>query len=176
MGAVAGRPSDAGGQSVSDSAEIKVEFRSNPAYLCAIREMVNLLSRRSGFGDSSANKIALAVDEALANVMNHGYEKRLDGLIWMTISRFESNGQLGGFRIVIEDEGRQVEPEQIKSRDLADIRPGGLGVHIIKEVMDSVKYEKRESGKGMRLTIEKKLEPGAASPSCGCTDRGGTCG
>ena len=161
---------------MSEAPEIKVEFRSNPAYLCAIREMVNLLSRRSGFADSTSNKIALAVDEALANVMNHGYAKRADGLIWLTISRRETAGRLDGFRIVIEDEGRQVEPEQIKSRDLADIRPGGLGVHIIKEVMDVAKYEKREGGKGMRLTLEKNVEPGATGSSCGCTDRGGPCG
>ncbi|MBL9001651.1 MAG: ATP-binding protein [Phycisphaerae bacterium] len=160
---------------MSQSPEIKIEFRSNPAYLCAIREMVNLLSRRCGFSDGAANKIALAVDEALANVMNHGYEKRTDLPIWLSISRRESGGVTEGFRIVIEDEGRQVEPEQIKSRDLADIRPGGLGVHIIREVMDSVKYEKREGGMGMRLTLEKKLDPGESAPNRGCCERGGPC-
>lgn len=161
---------------MNESPELKVELRSNPAYLCAIREMLNLLARRSGFADAQANKIALAVDEALANVMNHGYQKRIDGLIWITISKRATNGEEDGFRIVIEDEGRQVEPDQIKSRDLADIRPGGLGVHIIKEVMDSVRYEKREGGKGMRLTLEKKLEPGASGRPCGCAGEGGSCG
>ena len=49
---------------------------------------------------------------------------------------------------------KQVDPESIQPRDLDDIRPGGLGVHIIREVMDEVAYEKRQ-GPGMRLTMIK---------------------
>ncbi len=156
--------------------EIRLDLASNPAYLCAVREMVNLVSRRTGFPDAAAGKIALAVDEALANVMNHGYNRRTDGRIVMEIRRVENGAGLEGIRIVIEDEGRQVDPATIKSRDLSDIRPGGLGVHIIREVMDSVLYEKREGRVGMRLTMTKKINPGEVASSCGCEPRGDTCG
>jgi serine/threonine-protein kinase RsbW len=155
--------------------EIAVELSSNPAYLCGVRELVNLVSRRLGFADGQASKIALAVDEALANVMNHGYQRRTDGRIWVRIYRVEDSGAFAGFRIIIEDEGRQVDPSEIKSRDLADIRPGGLGVHIIREVMDTVHYEKRESA-GMRLTMVKLLGTGArVSGSCCSDSSGGGC-
>lgn len=63
----------------------------------------------------------------------------------------------GSIKIVIEDEAKQVDPEGIKSRDLDDIRPGGLGVHIIKEVMDHAVYEKRAQV-GMRLTMTKTIK------------------
>ena len=70
--------------------------------------------------------------------------------------------------MVIEDEARQVEPESIKGRDLADIRPGGLGVHIIREVTDLAVYEKR-AGAGMRLTIEKYVSsPAKSCDECSC--------
>ena len=90
--------------------------------------------------------------------MNHGYERRQDGRIWISIFRETDalTGKVNGLRIVMEDEGRQVDPCLIKSRNLDDIRPGGLGVHIIKEVMDVVIYERRE-GRGMRLTLSKRL-------------------
>ena len=58
--------------------------------------------------------------------------------------------------IVIEDEARQIDPAFIKGRELDDVRPGGLGVHIIREVMDVVEYESRD-GVGMRLTLFKQL-------------------
>lgn len=152
--------------------DIAVELSSNPAYLCGVRELVNLISRRVGFPDGQASKIALAVDEALANVMNHGYLRRTDGRIWLRIYRIDAQGAFSGFRIIIEDEGRQVDPCQIKSRDLADIRPGGLGVHIIREVMDTVLYEKREST-GMRLTMVKLLGSDARATGSCCTDSSG---
>jgi anti-sigma regulatory factor (Ser/Thr protein kinase) len=99
------------------------------------------------------------VDEALCNVIRHGYERRVDGMIWMSVWPLPDDGKGPGVKIVIEDEARQVEPEKIKGRDLADVKPGGLGVHIIREVMDEAKYEKRD-GAGMRLTMVKRQHPG----------------
>ncbi|MEC9374353.1 MAG: ATP-binding protein, partial [Planctomycetota bacterium] len=75
------------------------------------------------------------------------------------------DGRRKGIRIVIEDEGRQVDPSKVKGRDLDDIRPGGLGDHIIRQVMDSVTYEQR-TGKGMRLILEKMI-PDQKTACCG---------
>lgn len=150
----------------SPPADILVELASNPAYLCAMREMIGVASRRMGFPEATAAKIVLAVDEALANVMIHGYERRQDGRIWISLFReaASADDSRDRLRILIEDEGRQVDPCQIKSRDLDDIRPGGLGVHIIKETMDFCRYERR-GDKGMRLTLIKHLPAGAPAPA-----------
>lgn len=115
--------------------------------------MVASVARRLGFDQRSSSQIALAVDEALANVICHGYERACDRPIWVRID------ELGGrashaMRIVIEDEAREVDCGEIRGRALEDVRPGGLGVHIIREIMDEVRYERREGG-GMRLTLEK---------------------
>jgi anti-sigma regulatory factor (Ser/Thr protein kinase) len=105
------------------------------------------------------------VDEALCNVIRHGYEQRGDGSIEVCVwpmagedaggSGDDPGAVGGGLYIRIEDRGRQTEPDHIRSRELTEIRPGGLGVHIIKEVMDYVRYDKREGG-GMRLTMMKR--------------------
>ena len=61
--------------------------------------------------------------------MNHGYERRQDGKIWVTLYKLRNLiGEFDGMKIVIEDHGKQVDPCQIKSRDLADIRKSKLPV------------------------------------------------
>jgi len=141
---------------------------SDPTYLSGARDLVAAVARRLGFSEEGCGQIALAVDEALCNVIRHGYQRRRDGPIWISLWPLSSaNGAGPGLRIVLEDEARQVEPCQIKSRDLDEVRPGGLGVHIIQQVMDEVKYEKREQ-RGMRLTLVKRRPqeaPAKASPA-----------
>ncbi|MFG0258076.1 MAG: ATP-binding protein [Phycisphaerales bacterium JB043] len=129
---------------------IEIRLLSDPRYLCGIRELISGVARRLGFKELESNHIALAVDEALANVIRHGYDSSTCCPIWVRVWELES----GGIRIVLEDEARQVDPSCIKSRDLEDVRPGGLGVHIIHEIMDEVRYEAR-GDVGMRLTMEK---------------------
>lgn len=135
-------------------AHITLQMLSQPRFLSAARSMVANIAQRLGFNEIRCGQISLAVDEALCNIINHGYEKREDGMIWIRIRVLE--GERTGMQIVIEDEARQVDPTQIKSRDLDDIRPGGLGVYIIREIMDEVRYEKRDRS-GMRLTLVKWL-------------------
>lgn len=132
---------------------LRIEMRSDPRLLAGVRELVASVARRLGFDQRSSSQIALAVDEALANVICHGYERACDRPIWV---RIEEIGGLAAhaMRIVIEDEARTVDCCEIKGRSLEDVRPGGLGVHIIREIMDEVRYEQREGG-GMRLTLEK---------------------
>jgi anti-sigma regulatory factor (Ser/Thr protein kinase) len=153
--------------------DISIELSSNPLYLSGVREMIHSIAKRLGFSDTNCCQIALAVDEALCNVMRHGYEKRTDGRIWITLdpTLTSPNGSPGAIslRIVIEDEARQVDPSTIKSRDLADVRPGGLGVHIIKEVMDQARYERREHA-GMRLTMLKTQTLPPKGEGCCCTE------
>jgi anti-sigma regulatory factor (Ser/Thr protein kinase) len=136
---------------------VEVRLDSQPIYLAGARELIIALARRIGFRDEASGQIALAVDEALANVINHGYQRRPDGRIWIKLWPCAAQS-VPGICIVIEDEARQVEPETICGRSLEDIKPGGLGVHIIRQVMDQVTYEKR-SPAGMRLTMVKPLDP-----------------
>lgn len=149
---------------MSDRPHIRVELLSNPIYLSGARELVASVAKRLGFDDLDCSKIALAVDEALCNVIRHGYGRATDRPIWVSIWPVGGESAVEGVKIVIEDEARQVDPEKMKGRELEDIRPGGLGVHIIREVMDEARYERREGKVGMRLTLVKKAprppEPG----------------
>lgn len=157
---------------MSDKPHVRLEVLSNPLYLCGARELVSAVAKRLSFDEMACCQIALAVDEALCNVIRHGYDRQTDRPIWLSIFPEGPADHPDMLRIVIEDEAKQVDPEVIKSRDLEDVRPGGLGVHIIKEVMDEVRYEKR-GAVGMRLTMSKKVAPpdgaGAVPSSASCT-------
>lgn len=150
---------------MNEQPHIRLQMLSNPLFLSGAREMIAAVARRLGFPDDACGQIALAVDEALCNVIRHGYEKRTDRPIWISLYPVGGVARWGSgddpttaLRIVIEDEARQVDPSIIKGRDLEEIRPGGLGVHIIQEVMDEVRYERRD-GVGMRLTLVKRRIP-----------------
>ncbi|MGI9014448.1 MAG: ATP-binding protein [Phycisphaerales bacterium] len=133
---------------------LSFEMVSQPRYLSAVRAMIHSVAQRLGFNEAGANQISLAVDEALCNVINHGYQRREDGRIRVSVWPIDN---IAGVRIVIDDDAPQVDLATIHSRDLDDVRPGGLGVHIIREVMDEVIYTHRPEG-GMRLELIKHIE------------------
>jgi anti-sigma regulatory factor (Ser/Thr protein kinase) len=145
-----------------DEPHIRLKLRSQARFLAGARALISNVAQRIGFSDGQCSKIALAVDEALCNVIKHGYGKSPDGWIWMDV--WIGSDERPGMTIVVQDRAMQVDPELIRSRDLDDIRPGGLGVHIIREVMDDVRYEKREGG-GMCLTMRKDLPTDGENPA-----------
>ncbi len=139
---------------------VRLEIASRPSLLAAARALVATIAQRYGFDEIQCGQISLAVDEALCNIIRHGYNCRDDGRILISLSQREA--QSPGIEIVIEDDALQVDPDTIRSRDLDDIRPGGLGVHIIREIMDEVSYTRRDR-RGMRLTLVKHLHPVVAA-------------
>ncbi|MCP3906034.1 MAG: ATP-binding protein [Planctomycetes bacterium] len=158
--------------------ELTLTLFSQPRLLAPARAMVGSFANRLGFDEIQCGQISLAIDEAICNIINHGYDRRPDGEIRLRL--WALGGDEGnpdpaagpGMHIVIEDRARQVDPEQIRSRDLEDIRPGGLGVYIIQEIMDEVQYEKRSDG-GMRLSMLKRIPSRDESASAGSRNRGG---
>jgi anti-sigma regulatory factor (Ser/Thr protein kinase) len=161
----------------SGEPHVRLEMRSQPRFLAAARALVSNIAQRLGFNEVHSGQISLAVDEALCNIINHGYQKRTDGPIWVNV--WANDEGRPTIKIVIEDLARQVDPKVIRSRDLEDVRPGGLGVYIIREVMEDVRYEQREGG-GMRLTMSKQLpvssnsKPGS-KPTSGEPHRPSSC-
>ncbi len=151
------------------AAPVVLRIVSDPAYLCVVRAAAERYCLLVGFDAESAHAVSLALDEALANVINHGYggqagqpihvELQMDagpGAEQAEPSRPRAdNGQGERLCIRVRDFGRQVPADQIAPRPLEQIRPGGLGVHIIRTVMDSVRYRRRGLA-GMELCMTKR--------------------
>ncbi len=134
---------------------IKLIIPSNPKFLGLARGVAYALATATGFGAQEAKDLQLAINEACANVIQHSYEGRIDQEIVLTFHLHEDKLQ-----ILIKDFGRKVDPVTIKSRDLDDIKPGGLGVFLIETIMDEVQYDM--SGKaGPELRMVKYRKKGA---------------
>lgn len=136
----------------ADTARMRI--RSDPAELASVRRRVRLTCAAVGFDEGETARIILAVDEALANVICHGYGGPCGEPIDIRIEQVCS-GADAAIRVVIRDFGKQIDPAEVAGRQLDDVRPGGLGVHIMRTVMDEVSYAPVDDG-GMRLTMLKK--------------------
>lgn len=143
---------------MNESGTIRLQLTSSTKCLPVVRGAVERMAALEGFNGNDTHELTLAIDEALANVIKHGYQNRDDQPIELTLSTIRSSGGAPGLSIVVRDYGRQVDPATIHSRDLNEVRPGGLGVHIIQTVMDEVEYT-CPSGGGMQLRMVKFVEP-----------------
>jgi len=141
---------------------VELRIPSATGSLPVIRSVIERIGRLNGLAEPLVAQVALAMDEALANVIAHAYEGRPDQPIDV---RVEIVGEPPEERLVmtVRDFGRTVEPDAISGRDLADVRPGGLGVHIMQSVMDRVEYSPLPEG-GMLLRLTKRIGPSSRSP------------
>ena len=121
-------------------------IHSDPVELRQVRSAIEDGGARVGFDKKDCHAMALAVDEALANVIKHAYGGAPDKKIEIEIEELNGGSEEQGLRINIRDFGKAVEISKIKGRELADIRPGGLGVYIMRKVMDEVIFECPQSG------------------------------
>ena len=120
-----------------------------------VRAVIEKVCELTGFDDKTAGRIMLSVDEALTNVIRHAYDGADDKPIEVEVTTVKDS-PASSLRICLRDYGRVADPATIKSRDLANVRPGGLGVHIMTASMDQVTYTPAEGG-GTLLTMVKKL-------------------
>ena len=135
---------------------VRLAIASEPAHLPIVRAAAERISDLMGFDQVTSGTIMLAVDEALTNVIRHAYAGANDKPIEITLTCLSSSNDEEALCIEIRDWGERVDPSRIKARDLDDVRPGGLGVHIMNTVMDEVSYAPAEGG-GTCLKMTKKV-------------------
>jgi anti-sigma regulatory factor (Ser/Thr protein kinase) len=131
---------------------LELRFPSDPRLLKTVRGLVNQMAALCGFAEEEAHFITLAVDEACANVMRHAYEGRTDGEV-----RLSCLADSAGIEFLVSDRGRAPLPSQIEGRSSDEAGPGGLGVQLIRSVMDKVSY--RGGREGNQLYLAKSLRP-----------------
>ena len=142
---------------IAESLPLRMTILSQTKNLPDVRRAAERICRELGFDERAAGGVVLSVDEALTNIIRHAYHNREDQRIDI---EFDAQGEpVEALRIRLRDYGTFVDPSTIKSRDLADVRPGGLGVHIISNCMDHVRYAPAQGG-GTELTLVKRIQSG----------------
>ena len=129
---------------------VEMPFTAEPSRLKHVRSLVNAAARAAGFDDTLARDIVLAVDEACTNIIIHTYGGRTDGNVVLRIVQYSN-----GITLSLRDYGPPVSVADIKPRALDEIKPGGLGTHFIREIMDSVEFLPAPDGAGNVLEMKK---------------------
>jgi sigma-B regulation protein RsbU (phosphoserine phosphatase) len=117
-----------------------------------IRAVVGEASRLAGCSDGVAKDVTLAVDEACQNIIRHAYKDIPDGEIVVEIIRDGKE-----LILFLKDFAPTIDPNTVRPRNLEDIRPGGLGTHLIREIMDEVAFLDPPSNGGNVLRLAKRI-------------------
>ena len=130
-------------------------FPARFEFLDEIRELVADVARAGGFSDKAIYSLQLAADEAASNIIEHAYEGVSDAVLDLTCD-------MRGDEIIISmrDTGRAFNIKSVKEpnlkADLSERQIGGLGVYLMRKLMDTVNYESSKSGN--LLTMTKRRE------------------
>jgi len=133
---------------------LRMELRSNPETLCVVRNALGELAQTLGFPEAECRAVVLAVDEALTNIIRHAYQGRTEQPIEASFRRIRvvrDGANTPALEIVLEDRGMTVDSEKLCGRKLEDVRPGGLGLHFIRESMDTVEFRRKWGRNQLRM-------------------------
>ncbi len=147
-------PGSPGGEAADTDTEELVELTvpARADRLRLIRHVISLTAAQCGCGEAAAGDLMLAVDEACQNVIRHAYHGDPNGVIVVRVYR-------EGRKLVVllRDFAEPVDVARIKPRDLADIRPGGLGTHFIRECLDEAVFLPPPPDGGNLMKMVKKI-------------------
>ncbi len=120
-----------------------------------IREFAAHVGAQAGLDDTAVAGLELAVDEACANVIEHAYGSDVSKEVTVR-AIFDEDA----IQIIVEDTGFGFDPTRVPVEDLrtlvAERRTGGLGMQLMKSLMDEVHYE-ITPGQKNELRMVKRL-------------------
>ena len=131
-----------------------LQFAAKFESLDEIRDFVGSMARSGGFSDKDIYNIQLASDEAASNIIEHAYENISDGVLEI------SCGVTGDvITIVLVDHGESFDPSHVPApnvnADLSERQIGGLGLYLMRKLMDEVHYEADTRNNRNTLTLIK---------------------
>jgi anti-sigma regulatory factor (Ser/Thr protein kinase) len=128
------------------------ELKNDLSELETLCQHLNKLGQVTGLSEACITDINICLDELFTNTVSYGFDDDLEHNI-----RFTINADNNVLTINIEDDGIPFNPLETKEpeipADLIDARIGGLGIHIVRKLMDDISYT-RKGGKN-KLTIKK---------------------
>ena len=128
-------------------------FPARAEELSGMREALRGALDRAGCPAELAADLVLAVDEACQNVIRHAYGGECAEPIELHLERHGEE-----LVLLLADQAEAVDRGCLdQGRDLEDVRPGGLGTHFIRRVMDHAEFVDPPSGRGNLLKLVKKL-------------------
>lgn len=131
----------------------RIHVLSRASALQPLRHLFCSLIEKYNFSANSVNDVVMALNEACMNVIQHAYCNLNDGEIIVEIVK-QDNGLL----IRVIDYAQHSDLSKIQSRELDDVRPGGLGVHLIETLVNKVEYKNMQGDSGNILELHKYFD------------------
>jgi serine/threonine-protein kinase RsbW len=145
-------------RAVAARADLALVVPSETSFLALIKELTKRMAEAAGFGEGVPDRVALAVDEAATNVIEHAYHGATDRSFEV---RYEDRAT--EFQVEVVDTGAMVDPRAMPRVDLdryvTERRTGGLGVHLMEKIMDSVTFQRSARRNVCRLVKRKDGAP-----------------
>src|ERR1700752_1363577 len=129
----------------------KIEFSSHTANLALMRNFVRKFLDNYPFTEKERTLMVLGVDEACTNIIRHAYHFRNDQLISLSLEGLHNR-----IRMRLRDYGNQTAANSMRGRSHDLVKPGGLGLHLIRNAFDKVDYIVK--ARGTELVMTKNLE------------------
>jgi sigma-B regulation protein RsbU (phosphoserine phosphatase) len=120
-----------------------------------MRPALGAAGRAAGFSEDEIADLELAASEAVENIILHAYGEGHPGDITLAVHRLDD-----GLMLRIRDFAPKVDQAMVKPRPLDEIRPGGLGTHFIRAVMDDATFIPLPDGEGNLLELVKRRKKG----------------
>ena len=130
-------------------------FPARPSQLKLVRCVVREAATMCGCASNVVEDMVLAIDEACQNIIRYAYKDTVDGQVELEILCKD-----GILEFRLQDFAPAVDKDKIKPNRPKELRPGGLGVFLMHEVMDEVGFLQVPPGKGNLLRLAKRIERG----------------
>ncbi len=136
---------------LSETATFPVSLDS----LQSVCEFVTHFAEEAGLDEETIRAMELAVDEACTNIVEYAYRDRQDGTIECTCTDRDNS-----LVISLRDQGRPFDPMSVPepnlSANLAERRGGGLGIYLMRRLMDEIDFDFSESGNVLTMVKHKE--------------------
>ena len=137
-----------------ESHKYSFELKNDLSELEALYQLLNKFGQAAGLTEACITDVNICLDELFTNIVSYGFEDDLEHIIQVTMNL---DNQV--LTLSIEDDGIPFNPLEKKDpevpADLIDVRIGGLGIHIVRKLMDDIRYQ-RKQGKN-KLTMKKSI-------------------
>lgn len=137
-------------------------FPADASRLKLMRPAIRAAARACQFGEDEIQDLQLAASEAVENIMIHAYGSEKKGEITLAVHRLPD-----GIMLRLRDFAPRVDAAKIEPRPLDEVRPGGLGTHFIRAIMDDASFIPLPDGEGnlLELVKRRRTAPEAGEPS-----------
>jgi serine/threonine-protein kinase RsbW len=136
------------------TADLVLSLKNDPAEIARLAPLVDAFCADHALQETTAAQLNLVLDEAITNIISYAYDDAAEHEIIVRISLAR-----GALTAELVDDGRAFDPLQTEPPDLGaplvERSVGGLGVHLMRRLMDDIRY--RREGTRNHLVLAKRI-------------------